>query len=418
MNKDYYMISAKSLRAHGCKIKDIAVRLNKSERTIYYYLTSDINKKFERIYPSKLDNFKTTVDSILENNPNYNRELIYSQIKKLGYKGGITTLRVYAAKKCEMMYKKAVIRFETEPGYQAQVDWKVFGNKIVNSKKQKIYAFVMVMGYSRMPFVCFTTSMNMSTFLYCQILAFIFFGGIPKEILYDNMKTAFICDTDGVFKPNKKLLLFANHYGFLPRRCQIRRPQTKGKVERFIDYLLKNFIPQISFASSNIDELNEKVICWIKEISEKTIRELQDNRINRFNHEKSFLNLLPAKEYDIREEYMVYVDRESFINFKTNKYSVDPAFLGLKLTLLFNPVKNEADLYDGKTYIRTFSINTQDNHKKIYLFDDKNKILTEWKKQFDKKEKQVHLKKNTEVDAGHPEVFDRLFNTGDNLCTN
>jgi transposase len=77
---------------------------------------------------------------------------------------------------------------------QAQVDWKEFGRQTVDGKEQKLYAFVMVLGYSRKVFVHFTTSMKMEAFLACHSLAFQYFGGVPKEILYDNMKTAFVYD--------------------------------------------------------------------------------------------------------------------------------------------------------------------------------------------------------------------------------
>jgi transposase len=118
--------------------------------------------------------------------------LLLRRLRRQKYDGGITILRDYAAKKSEEITRKAVIRFETEPGYQAQVDWKVLGKHLVDGRWQKLYAFVMVFGYSRKPFVIHTASMDMATFLMCHVLSFTYFGGVPEEVLYDNMKTAFI----------------------------------------------------------------------------------------------------------------------------------------------------------------------------------------------------------------------------------
>ena len=262
------MNEAKSLRLQGMKIKDIAETLGKSERTIIH--TSQIlqGKRKMREYVSILDPYKPYIDNILKDDPDYNRSVIFDRIKKLGYTGSTTILRDYAAIKANEYKEKAVIRFETEPGFQAQVDWKVHGTRIVDGQKKKLYAFVMVFGYSRAPFVIHTTCMDQSTLLACHVLAFSYFNGVPQEILYDNMKTAFLFN-NGFWKVNPKLLSFANHYGFVPRRCRVRRPQTKGKVERFIDYYSNNFFLTAKENCLEINTLNEGVLNWIKEINKR-----------------------------------------------------------------------------------------------------------------------------------------------------
>ena len=231
------MHEAQVLRREGFKVRDIAEQLGKSERTIYTYLSSAPRVRKKRTYVSKLDDFKSFIDSVLEEDPNYNRVVLFERIQSIGYTGGITILREYAAQKSKQILTQAVIRFETEPGKQAQVDWKILGKREIGGKVQNLYAFVMVFGYSRAPFVMHTTSMDQSTVLACHAKAFEYFRAIPHEILYDNMKTAFIYDRlQERWKVNKHLLSLATHYGFRPLRCRVRRPQTKGKVERFIDY--------------------------------------------------------------------------------------------------------------------------------------------------------------------------------------
>ena len=101
----------------------------------------------------------------------------------------------------------------------------------------------MVLGFSRKAFVHFTTRMDSATLLACHALAFAYFEGVPREILYDNMRTAFHPDDEGIWRPTKRLLALAVHYGFTPKRCRVRRPETKGKVERTIGYLDSNFWP-------------------------------------------------------------------------------------------------------------------------------------------------------------------------------
>ena len=80
------------------------------------------------------------------------------------------------------------------------MDWKEFRRTRPDGRKEKVYAFIMLMGYSRKPFIIFTRSMKQSVLLFCHIAAFMYFGVVPREILYDNMKTAFICDAEGVWR--------------------------------------------------------------------------------------------------------------------------------------------------------------------------------------------------------------------------
>lgn len=100
----------------------------------------------------------------------------------------------------------------------------------------------MVMDFSRMSFACFTTRMDNATLLNCHINAFRFFGEIPEEILYDNMKTVWYYDGEH-WQTNRQLARFAYHYGFIPKRCKIHRQETKGKVERFNQFFYQYQLP-------------------------------------------------------------------------------------------------------------------------------------------------------------------------------
>lgn len=403
IDKELLMLQAKLLRQQGFKVREIAEQIGRCERTVYTYLKQEVFSHRRKSRESKLAPFYAFIDNILQKSPDYNRILIFESLKKQGYTGGITILRDYCAKKVEENTRQAVIRFETEPGLQAQVDWKVLGKQMVDGKLQKLYAFVMVLGFSRFPFVMFTTSMKQSVLLHCHQQSFKAFGGVPKEILYDNMKTAWVCDSDGVFHPNKALLHFANHTSFIPRRCRLYRPQTKGKVERFIDYLTGNFWPQVQKTELTLDELNTSVSKWICAISTKQIRELQESRVQRFEREKTVLQSL-AEDYDCRETIDVKVNRESFITFKTNRYSVPPDFVGKMLTLRVDPLGSRASLYDSDKLLRSFELQETGSRQKVYLEQDKQAIYAAWEKQ-----NRPQHKKDPDVDTRSPGLYDQLF---------
>lgn len=313
------MHEAKMMRRDGKTIPQIAEALGKSERTIHYYLKEPTRRRKRRVFYSKLDQFKPYIDSVLEDEPFFNREVLFQRLKSMGYKGGISILRDYALQRSQEITRKAVIRFETEPGYQAQVDWKLLGKQRIGDKLIKLYAFVMVFGYSRKPFVIHTTSMDQATLLMCHTLAFDYFGGVPREVLYDNMKTAFIYDGNAQkWKPNKHLLSLASHYGFTPRRCRVRRPQTKGKVERFIHYYENNFWVENKGKGACLDELNESVLEWIEGMSHKPVQGLGESRRDRFEREKDCLTPLPCGTFDYRTSTPVRVSREALVRVKGN----------------------------------------------------------------------------------------------------
>jgi transposase len=408
------MHEAQMLKQQGKKIKQIAEVLGKSERMVHYYLSEPSRSRKKRDYPSKLDQFKPYIDTILEDDPSFNREVLLRNLMKQKYTGGITILRDYAAKKAAEITRKAVIRFETEPGYQAQVDWKILGKRLVNNKWQKLYAFVMVFGYSRKPFVIHTTSMDQATVLICHVLAFHHFGGVPQEILYDNMKTAFIYSTaDEKWVPNKHLLSLARHYGFTPRRCQVRRPQTKGKVERFIHFYENNFWIEHKAFPIILDELNETVLHWTESICQKKIGGLDETRNERFAHEKAFLTPLPVQTFDCRQAVPLRVSGESLIRVKSNWYSVPPKYIGEQIIVRIDPLSHQAEVSAGNIVIRTFTVNHDERNKRYYLPEHTQALKTLWQKQYSIPKLRKRVTPTTDVDVRSPGQYEKLFGIGE-----
>ena len=408
------MHDAQMLKQQGKKIQQIAETLGKSERMVHYYLSEPSRPRKNREYSSKLDPFKPYIDTILEDDRSFNREVLLRNLRKQKYTGGVTILRDYAAKKAAEIDRKAVIRFETEPGYQAQVDWKELGTRLVDGGWKKLYAFVMVFGYSRKPFVLHTTSMDQATVLMCHVLAFQYFGGVPQEILYDNMKTAFIYSTaDEKWVPNKHLLSLARHYGFTPRRCQVRRPQTKGKVERFIHFYENNFWIEHKAVPVVLDELNDTVLRWSESIGQKKISSLDENRNERFAYEKQFLTPLPARDFDCRQTLPVRVSGESLVRVKNNWYSVPPKYIGAQLTVRIDPLSHQAEVTAGEVSVRIFAVNHEERNRRYYLPEHTQALRVLWQKQYSIPKPKKRVLPKPDVDVRSPEQYEKLFSIGE-----
>ncbi|MHC4950906.1 MAG: IS21 family transposase [Planctomycetota bacterium] len=416
------MLEAKILLKQGIKKTEIARRLEVDRRTVYNYVNNRVftpEKNHGRPTGSlKLQPFIGFVKAKLKDDLFFSGELIFNQLIEMGYTGKKTILKDYMKLCRDEIRNVAILRFETLPGVQAQVDWGYLGKFWKDGKLKKRYFFLMKLGYSRRCYLEFTDSMEQSVLLACHKRAFVYFGGIPAEILYDNMKTAFLYDSDMChWKPHPRLLHFANHYGFTPRRCQIRRPQTKGKVEREIRYVRSSFVPSVhNIQHRSNEELNELLISWLERVDQKVLSEFGQTRLERFAEDFKKLQPIPAGYFDHRQPEPLLVSREGTFNFKTNRYSVDAKYLGKALTGLRDPDTQKMAIFNGKEYIKTVTLSPDGARDKIIDPKDRESLVKAWEKGC--KEEQRRANRNAERQKRkaeqenliqHPSIYDEAF---------
>jgi len=408
----FVMAIVELMAREGFTQKEIAAEFGVTDRTVRNWLNPrDKNPSPTRA--GKLEPYKTMLQSLLDHRQEYTAVKCFELIRDQGYTGGITAVRDYVAELRREEARQIEVRFETLPGHQAQVDWKEFGSQTVDGRKQKLYAFVMVLGYSRKPFVCHTTSMKQSVMLDCHRRAFEYFGGVPREILYDNMKTAWCCMSDQGWQPNPKLMGLANHYGFIPRRCRVRRAKTKGKVERFIRYLGGSFWPGVRSEALSLDGLDEAVQKWLSGVvGPKILRDFGVSRNERFKTEVPCLGCLPAAPMDCRETLEVTVSRESFIALKGRRYSVPPKYIGMRLTVRLDISRGLAELYNGRESLRSFHLALPGGDRRVWLDDDRRLVLAAWRERNRVTEAAPLVRRRESppvVDVCEPELYERLF---------
>lgn len=412
-NKERCMIKAKDLQAKGHTQREISEKLGVCERTVRNYLKNPPTSRKKSRRESKLAPYYSFIDAKIKEQPYFNCEILYDDLRKIGYTGRISILRDYAKKVRREVLTEAVIRFETVPGHQAQVDWKEHGKHLVDGEMKNLNQFMMTLGFSRKPFIRFTTSMKSEVFLRCHIEAFKYFGGIPETILYDNMKTVFVADENGEFQVQKDLLRFASHYGFSAERCRVRRPQTKGKVERSIGYTNTNFWPRVKDGPLSIDNLNNDGLSWIESIMDKRIGGLSESRRERFEIEKQHLRGLPEFDLDIRTCFPCMVNRESCITYETNKYSVNPCFIGKIVELRVDSSSREAEIFFEDKSIKKFTLAVPGSRGRLITPDDRELIEKRHRHDRDRLEKirsvKRKVKSGVEVDIRHPSFYDSVI---------
>ena len=300
-------------------------------RTVKRYLEGYKPKMKRKILKkSKLDKFKETIISKLE--IGCTSMAIFKFIQKDGYTGSYSLVADFVQKHKEEQIKKATIRFETAPGLQSQVDWKE--NLKMISKHGEIFEvniFLMVLGYSRTKFVKLTSDKTQKTLFECMNEAFKYFGGVPKEIVFDNMATVVDRANSriGNVKLNTKFVQYSKDIGFNPITCRIYRPQTKGKVESLAKLVDRLQVYNHEFET--YEELEKIVKMFMKEINNEISQGTNMKPIERLAKETKYLLPLPNQEVlnaytTSPKEYKV--SKESMITYKGQKYSVPTYLIG------------------------------------------------------------------------------------------
>ena len=316
-----------SLHKEGLSIRAIAERTGHSRNTVRKILRGEHDLKTKSTdRASKLDPFK---DYLAARHAEFGLSAVrlIDEIKPMGYEGSVVTVRRFLAglKAKQQHASRLTTRFETAPGHQAQVDWAYCGKHPgPDGVLVAIYAFVMVLGFSRMLFVRFTTSMKMEALFDCHRLAFEAFGGVPAEILYDNMKQV----RDGPGKLNRQILDYAEHHGFSVKTHRPYRPRTKGKVERPVDYVKGNLLTGRTF--EGLDGLNAFARHWLDHTANVRIHGTHGKRpVDLFAQEKPLLTPLEeVRPYRFVPVESRVVSYESMVQFQGSRYSVPPVYAG------------------------------------------------------------------------------------------
>lgn len=263
------------LAKHGKGVREIARALGLSRNTVRRYLRAPEAARYRPRPPraSKLDAFKDYIrERLAAAAPDViPASVLLMECRERGYAGGYTMLKVFVATLRPKVPPDPVVRFETEPGQQMQVDWAV-----IRRGPDRLSVFVATLGWSRAAYVEFVGDERVETLMACHEHAFQAFGGVPREALYDNVRTVVIARDAygrGRHRFHPAFLDFAGHHGFRPRLCQPYRAQTKGKVERFIRYLRASFwVPLASrYAQDGLsvdaDTANVAVRRWLREVA-------------------------------------------------------------------------------------------------------------------------------------------------------
>lgn len=329
--EDYLMISER--RSEGVFIKDIAAELGVHPKTVRRALKRGSEPpRRPSLRPSKLDPYKARVDEMLADGL-WNAEVIYRDIRKAGYPGRLSILRAYIRPKRRLRAPLGTVRYETAPGQQLQHDWAERYVTIAGVR-QKAYLAVNVLGYSRGLHVVAMPRCDAEHTYEAVIQAFEAFDGVTATVLVDNQKSAVLDWIGGKPRFNPRFREMGRHYGFTPKACRPRRPQTKGKVERLVAYVAGNALAGANPKFDSWADLNAHLRAWCHTIANRRFhRELGESVDSRLSRELPELITLPRDRFDTAYRGQRVVSLDAYVSVGGVRYSVPGHLVGQRLAV-------------------------------------------------------------------------------------
>ena len=295
--------------------------------------------------PSRIEPFLPFILQTLERFPSLTASRLYAMVCDRGWQGSPDHFRHLIACHRPRRPAEAYLRLRTLPGEQAQVDWGHFGHVQIGRARRPLMAFVMVLSHSRQIFLRFCLDARMESFLRGHVAAFTAWGGVPRVLLYDNLRSAVLERQGEAIRFHPELLRFAGHYRFEPRPVAVARGNEKGRVERAIRYVRDSFFAARRFA--DLDDLNAQATAWCHgpAAARRCPDQPERSVAEAFAAEQPQLLPLPGAPPSLLDRVVVRIGKTPYARFDGNDYSVPHTQVGRQLTLLADP--QEVRLTDG-----------------------------------------------------------------------
>lgn len=296
-----------------------------------------------------LDPYRDFVRVTLEQYPRLRSTRLFEMIRARGYEGSVFPLRRYVRHIRPVPAHEAFFRLSTLPGEEAQVDWGSFGKLRVGNAERQLSCFVLVLSWSRATFARFTLDQTLESFLRCHVAAFQRLGGVPRTILYDNLKSVVLEREGDLIRFHNRILELAGHYHFAPKPVAVARGNEKGRVERRIRDLRESFFAARSFGS--LADLNRQLDSWLEHVAHQRAvpGELEKRVSEALDEERPRLLPLPEHPFPTDAVRAISSGKSPYLRFDKNDYSIPHTLIRKPLTLVAS--ETTVRVLDGNTEV-------------------------------------------------------------------
>ncbi len=319
------------------RVGTIATQLGVHHSSVERVISQAGMPKIERARgPSIIDPYLPFIHETLQRFPTLSAARLFQMAQSRGYPGSPSHFRQWIAQLRPRKTPEAYLRVKTLPGEQGQMDWGHFGQVQIARAKRPLMAFVFVLSYSRMMYLQFYYNAQTPNFLDGHINAFAALG-VPRVVLYDNLKSAVLQRHGKAVDFNPQLLDLSAHYRFKPQPVAVARGNEKGRVERSIRYIRDNFFAGRVF--EDIDTLNEQARHWCTQIAaSRPCPGNPDLTVEQMWHsEREHLIPLPELPYDGDDVQTVSVGKTPYVRYDLNDYSIPHTHVRRELTVRASP---------------------------------------------------------------------------------
>jgi len=338
----YHQITIKTLDKQGKPKTHIAREMGCHRNTVRNVIRREkVIEKQIRHKPSYFDTYRDKIKELLDKPACAGRKVSRLRIHEiLQEEYGVDKSYDNLCKYIQKNFPKPVPAFGvqmTEPGEMAEVDFGYLG-MLPNLSGQlvKTWGLAMVLGYSREIYCEATYDQKIGTLLFFLKNGFEFFGGVPKRLKVDNMKTAILKNQHYDLEFNQDFLEFTHHYSTVIVPCAPYHPEQKGKVESGIKYLQNNFVKGRQFTDG--DDLKNQLMDWVVNVANQrkhgTTKKIPEAVFQ--SEEKERLPALPGEEFSFFQRGVRKVQANCHIHFENNYYSVPSLLAGKEVTVRWN----------------------------------------------------------------------------------
>lgn len=315
----------------GWRIETVARRFGVHHSVVRRVLRDDLPP--ERPRPaSKLDPHRAYIIERLTDYPRLTAVRLMQELRERGLALSVSQLRRFLVQVRPPRPRRAYLRLEPVIGEQAQVDWGSFGHLRVGTTQRPLSVFAMTLSWSRALFIDFSLDQQLETFLRMHRRALEFFGGVPRQVVYDNLKSVVLHHVGSTVQFNPRFLGFAGHYLFEPRAAPVRYPEYKGGVEAVIKYIRHSFWYGRTF--STLQGIRTQAASWLALVANERLHATTRERpAARLLVEQPKLHPLPPHPFDTDIVTPLIVTKEARVRFDANTYSVPPQLVGQTVIL-------------------------------------------------------------------------------------
>ncbi|HXX63949.1 MAG TPA: IS21 family transposase [Bacteroidota bacterium] len=334
--------------AEHWKIGTIARELDLHHETVRLAIETDRFNSSKTLRPNATDPYAGFIRGVLQKHPHLRATRIFQMIRDRGYTGSVTQLRRFVAS-VRPSHKEAFLRLSTFPGEQGQVDWASFGEVAIGHARRRLSCFVITLSYSRALYLEFFFDQQLESFLRGHIHAFEDWRGLPRTLLYDNLRSVVLERRGDAVHFHPRFLELCAHYHFAARPCQVGAGNEKGRVERVIRYIRESFFAARPFTT--LEDFNRQALEWRDREAHGRTWPGGDHRTvqQAFEEEKPRLLPLPVHSFDSDLLVPVRPGKTIYVRFDLNDYSIPPDVRDKQLVLAVSA--STIRILDGTTEV-------------------------------------------------------------------